>query len=168
VWELATQFAYTLLCAHQVLGTTKDMAKSGKDTVQPSSIDVLNAANFIEDNVVAGSERYGYGFYGPPCGGTYTAGRWRNNSAHGCLVGLWLRASDDSSSAGCTVLQNFTTHTNWDYGLISTRGITTDVQLIDVNVLDVKHTGAFAPHHALHPANETPRTGHRDCATPPV
>ena len=117
------------------------MTKSNKDTIQPSTIDVLVAANYIEDNVVAGSERYGYGYYGIPCGGTYTAGSFRNNSAHGCLVGMWLRASDDSTAAGCTVLTNFTTHTNWDYGIISTRGIPTDVLFIDVNVADSKHVG---------------------------
>ena len=30
---------------------------------------------------------------------------------------------------------------SWDFGVISTRGISTDVQLIDVNVLDSKHAG---------------------------
>jgi hypothetical protein len=124
-----------------VIGTIKDMSgKSSHDLIQPGSIDVLSATNVVEDNVVAGSERYCYTYYGLPCGG-FTAGSFRNNTGHACLAGMWLRASPESMLAGCTLVQNFTTYMNWDFGIISTKGIPTDVQLQEVNVLDSKHVG---------------------------
>ena len=47
------------------------------------------------------------------------------------------------SQAKCTALVNTTVFMSWDFGVISTRGISTDVQLIDVNVLDSKHAGVL-------------------------
>ncbi|GIL91633.1 hypothetical protein Vretifemale_19242 [Volvox reticuliferus] len=125
-----------------VIGTIKDMPanKSLFDVTMPSSFNILYAANWITDNVAAGSERYGFVFYGPPCG-NYANGAFLNNTAHSSLVGLWYRASSESAGAGCTQLTNFTTYMNWDFGIISTRGITTDVILQNVNILDTKHAG---------------------------
>ncbi|EFJ47175.1 hypothetical protein VOLCADRAFT_92352 [Volvox carteri f. nagariensis] len=125
-----------------VIGTIKDMSgKSVFDIAMPSSFFISNASNWVTDNVAAGAERYGYTYFGIPCGANFTTGVFRNNTAHGCLAGLWLQASSDSSREGCTVLRNFTTYMNWDFGIISTRGITTNVVLEDVNVLDNKHAG---------------------------
>ncbi|GIM05166.1 hypothetical protein Vretimale_9611 [Volvox reticuliferus] len=124
-----------------VIGTIKDMVgKSIFDVTMPSSFNILQAANWVTDNIAAGSERCGFIFYGPPCG-NYANGAFLNNTAHSSLVGLWYRASSESAGAGCTQLTNFTTYMNWDFGVISTRGITTDVILKNVNILDTKHAG---------------------------
>ncbi len=69
-------------------------------------------------------------------------GSFEANTAHGCLAGLWLRSSAASRSVGCTQLAAFTAHTNWDYGLVTARGIDTDVRLYDVRLLDNRHAGA--------------------------
>ncbi|GIL53440.1 hypothetical protein Vafri_9024 [Volvox africanus] len=124
-----------------VIGTIKDMTgKAIFDVTMPSSFNILEAANWVTDNIAAGSERCGFTFYGPPCG-DYTNGAFLNNTAHSSLVGLWYRASSESSDAGCTQLTNFTTYMNWDFGIISTRGISTNVILKNVNILDTKHAG---------------------------
>ena len=40
-------------------------------------------------------------------------------------------------------MTNTTIFMSWDFGVITTRGISTDVQLVDVNVLDSKHAGVL-------------------------
>lgn len=97
-----------------VVGTIKDMSgKSTQDTIMPVSFDIQEAENWVEDNVAAGSERYGYTYWGLPCSDTFTSGSFRNNTAHGCLAGLWFRASSDAVTDGCAALRNFTTYMSW-------------------------------------------------------
>lgn len=55
-----------------------------------------------------------------------------NNMAHSNLVGLVLRAVPDGGP--CTALANFTTYLNWDFGIITLKGITSDVVLQHVVV----------------------------------
>ncbi|KAG2491954.1 hypothetical protein HYH03_009686 [Edaphochlamys debaryana] len=125
-----------------VLGTIKDMTgKSGFDDVMPASFDIKSASNWVEDNVAAGSERFGFAYYGLPCSSSFATGSFRNNTAHSGLDGLWLQASNESTPTGCTALRSFTAWMNWDFGIISMRGIPTDVLFEDVNVLDTKHVG---------------------------
>ncbi|KAG2496270.1 hypothetical protein HYH03_005503 [Edaphochlamys debaryana] len=124
------------------LGTIKDMTgKSGFDLSMPCTFDIKSASNWVEDNVAAGSERFGFAYYGLPCASGFATGSFRNNTAHTGLDGMWLRASNESIPTGCTALRNFTTWMNWDFGIISMRGIPTDVLFEDVNVLDTKHVG---------------------------
>ncbi|EFJ47177.1 hypothetical protein VOLCADRAFT_92355 [Volvox carteri f. nagariensis] len=134
-----------------VIGTIKDMTgKSHFDIMMPSSFSILYASNWVTDNVAAGSERYGFAYYGLPCG-NFTNGSFRNNTAHSSLAGLWFQASPEALIQGCAQLTNFTTYMNWgkckaehrpaDFGIISTRGVSTDIVLKDVNILDNKHAG---------------------------
>ncbi|KXZ43941.1 hypothetical protein GPECTOR_77g37 [Gonium pectorale] len=125
-----------------VLGTIKDMSGGSTfDIKLPSQFRIAVASNWVENNVAAGGERLGYTYYGVPCSEPFLTGSFLNNTAHSNLAGLWLQASDESSAEGCTALRNFTTYMNWDFGIISTGGITTDVRMVDVNVLDNKHAG---------------------------
>lgn len=59
------------------------------------------------------------------------------------VVGAWLRASPESQAASCTLMYNFTTYMNWDYGVISTGGISTNVTLNQVSIADSKFAGAL-------------------------
>jgi hypothetical protein len=93
--------------------------------------------NTLVGNVAAGSDRLGYWLVGLPCGAA--AGAFANNSAHSSLVGLVLRANDQG--APCTQLSAFSTFLNWDFGLLTMKGITTDVRLVDIVAADNKHTG---------------------------
>ncbi|PNG99164.1 Fibrocystin-L, partial [Tetrabaena socialis] len=125
-----------------VLGTIKDMSgKSGHDVLQPGTFDIGTSDNWIEDNVAAGSERYGFIYYGVPCNPDYATGSFRNNTAHASLAGMWLQAGEDAASSGCTALSNFTAYMNWDFGIISTRGLPTNLVMTNVNILDTKHSG---------------------------
>jgi hypothetical protein len=67
-----------------------------------------------------------------------------NNAAHSNLAGLVLRAVADGGP--CTALSNFTTYLSWDFGIITLKGITTDVTLRHVVV-----AGALACFTAQHP-----------------
>lgn len=58
--------------------------------------------------------------------------QFMNNAAHSNLVGLVLRAASDGGP--CTALANFTTWLNWDFGIITLKGIPTDVTLQHVVV----------------------------------
>ncbi|PNH08720.1 Fibrocystin-L, partial [Tetrabaena socialis] len=135
----------------------------------PANFLLAAADNVADANVAAGSDRFGFVVHGQPCaeppppGTTSTAGptatstattdstavpfRWSRGSfsgnvAHGCLAGLWLRSSAASRAAGrCTQLAGFTAHTNWDFGVITMRGIDTDVRMYDLSVLDNKAVG---------------------------
>ncbi|GLI70486.1 hypothetical protein VaNZ11_015368 [Volvox africanus] len=116
--------------------------------------------NWVQGNVAAGSDRFGFVLYGQPCsdvdesahGATpppspssatpLTHGSVLDNVAHSCLAGMWLRSSAASRAANCTALSSFIAHTNWDFGIITMRGIDTDVRLYDVKVYDNKHAGA--------------------------
>lgn len=55
-----------------------------------------------------------------------------NNVAHSNLVGLVLRAVSDGGP--CTALANFTTYLSWDFGIITLKGIASDVTLQHVVV----------------------------------
>ena len=95
--------------------------------------------------MAAGSERVGFLLAGPACSsssGTAST-QFLNNTVHSSVVGVWLRSSSASLAAGCTLLRNLTAFMSWDFGVITTQGITTDVQLLDVNVLDSKHAGVL-------------------------
>ena len=193
-------------------------ATSGPASVSPANFLLSQSANWVEGNVAAGSDRFGFVYQGMPCTQpsappsasppasrppirtppttspspprapsvpapgplppaipppsaapapvptrlpppapppqsppsepwdvgpvAWTRGSFQNNTAHSCLVGAWLRASVASSGVGCTALSNFTAHTNWDYGLLTLRGIDTDVRMYDVALLDNRHAGA--------------------------
>ncbi|EFJ47178.1 hypothetical protein VOLCADRAFT_92358 [Volvox carteri f. nagariensis] len=124
-----------------VIGTIKNMTeRSGNDVRMPSSFRIVYASNWVTDNVAAGSERYGFAYYGLPCS-NFTNGSFRNNTAHSSLAGLWFQASPEALLQGCAQLTNFTTYMNWDFGIISTHGVSTDIVLKDVNILDTKHAG---------------------------
>ena len=103
-----------------VLGTVKEMnATSSFDKRMPASFAFGVAENYVEGNVAAGSERYGFAVSGLPCSVTAAfKGSFTNNVAHSNLAGLWLRASTASAADGCTLLANFTTYMNWDFGII--------------------------------------------------
>ena len=103
-----------------MLGTVKEMtATSGFDKRMPASFAFEVAENYVEDNIAAGSERYGFAVSGLPCSVTAAfKGSFTNNVAHSNLAGLWLRASTASAADGCTLLANFTTYMNWDFGII--------------------------------------------------
>lgn len=86
-----------------------------------------------------------------------------NNAAHSNLAGLVLRAVADGGP--CTALSNFTTYLNWDFGIMTLKGITTDVTLRHVVV-----AGALACFIAQHPriqtvsTNSAVRSGCGSCA----
>ena len=73
--------------------------------------------------MAAGSERYGFMYFGLPCNQPTFPGSFTNNVAHTSLAGLWLRHSAASLAARCTLLHNFTTYRNWDYGIIRCAGV---------------------------------------------
>ena len=121
------------------LGTIKEMVgKSGQDLQMPATYMLAFGDNTVEGNVAAGSERLGYMLYGPACS---SMALFRNNSAHSSVVGMWLQSSVESAAEGCTAVYNFTSFMSWDFGIITTKGIDTDVQLVDFNVMDMKHAG---------------------------
>lgn len=82
--------------------------------------------------MAAGSERLGFLYHGAPC--STTASLFFNNTAHSTLAGIWLQA-DPSVTTNCTGVTNFTSYLSWDFGLITTQGIPTDVVLTDCNFL---------------------------------
>ncbi|KXZ54727.1 hypothetical protein GPECTOR_4g796 [Gonium pectorale] len=125
-----------------VVGTIKDMVgKATMDILMPSGFKIWSASNWVENNIAAGSERYGFTYYGPPCSEPFLTGSFLNNTAHSCLAGMWLQSSNEAMAEGCTALRNFTTYMNWDFGIISTRGLPTNLVMENVNVLDTKHSG---------------------------
>ncbi|KXZ49223.1 hypothetical protein GPECTOR_22g814 [Gonium pectorale] len=125
-----------------VLGATKDTSgRSSVDVLAPSNFKISSASNWVENNVAAGSDRYGFTYYGVPCSAFFRTGSFLNNTAHSCLAGMWLQASADAVAEGCTALRNFTTYMNWDFGIVTTRGLPTDLAMENVNVLDTKHSG---------------------------
>ncbi|GIL42086.1 hypothetical protein Vafri_130 [Volvox africanus] len=121
---------------------------------------IRNPKNWVQGNVAAGSDRFGFILYGQPCSDvdesaygttpppspssatTLTHGSVLDNVAHSCLAGMWLRSSAASRAANCTALSSFIGHTNWDFGIITMRGIDTDVRLYDIKLYDNKHAGA--------------------------
>ncbi|KAJ9513198.1 hypothetical protein QJQ45_029318, partial [Haematococcus lacustris] len=105
----------------------------------PVTFDIPSSANRITGNVAAGSDRAGWKYYGQPCSGNPAS--FANNAVHSSTVGAWLRASPESAAAGCTAMVNFTAYLNWDFGIISTRGIDTDVRMTGVSVADTKFAG---------------------------
>lgn len=78
----------------------------------------------------------GFNIPGDACGSLSAGGSGRllflNNVAHSNLVGLVLRAAADGGP--CTALTNFTTYLNHDFGIITLKGITSDVVLQHVVV----------------------------------
>lgn len=59
------------------------------------------------------------------------------------VVGAWLKSSDESLKARCTLMHGFTTYLNWDFGVITTDGIETSVELDQVTVADTKFAGVL-------------------------
>ncbi|KAG1667228.1 hypothetical protein FOA52_009793 [Chlamydomonas sp. UWO 241] len=120
-------------------GTFKEMhAVSAQNLDIPGTFEILSGDNIVTGNVAAGSDRVGFTLLGPACA---NFANFANNTAHSNVVGVWLRASSESSAAGCTSLNNMTIYMSWDFGVISTRGIETNVEIKNVNVLDSKHAG---------------------------
>jgi hypothetical protein len=70
-----------------------------------------------------------------------------NNVAHSNLVGLVLRGVPDGGA--CTALANFTTYLNWDFDIITLKGITTDVNLQHIVVAGVLIWSATTAHASL-------------------
>ncbi|KAJ9506879.1 hypothetical protein QJQ45_028160, partial [Haematococcus lacustris] len=120
--------------------TIKDITNdSAFNDNMPVTFDIPSSANRITGNVAAGSDRAGWKYYGQPCSGNPAS--FANNAVHSSTVGAWLRASPESAAAGCTAMVNFTAYLNWDFGIISTRGIDTDVRMTGVSVADTKFAG---------------------------
>ena len=103
-----------------VMGTWKETTRKSKfDLIQPASFEVLDPRNYVEDNIAAGSERYGFAYFGLPCNpGANFGGSFTNNVAHSNIAGMALRSSSMSRTSNCTLLANFTTYMNWDFGII--------------------------------------------------
>ncbi|KAG2448780.1 hypothetical protein HYH02_006132 [Chlamydomonas schloesseri] len=133
------------------LGLVKIMdGVSGFDTRLPAVFHLHSPRNNVTGNVVAGSERLGYMLAGPPCSAVNATGLgagspyvFLNNSAHSTLVGMILKASDESLAEGCTALANFTSYMAWDFDLLTLRGIQTHVLLRRFNSLNPKHAGVL-------------------------
>lgn len=89
-----------------------------------------NINNTIRGNIAAGSERLGFWLAGDSC--DQSPALFSNNTAHSCLAGMLLIAN--SRGAACTKVTNFTTYLNWDFGIITMKGIETHVTLQDVVV----------------------------------
>jgi hypothetical protein len=140
--------ANTTLLANLALGTIKDMqGKSTFDQQLPATYELLTMANnTVVGNVAAGSGRLGYWLVGMPCAGSATtlaAGPavFANNSAHSCLAGMVLQANNQGAS--CTELADFSTYLNWDFGLLTMKGITTDLKMRNIVAADNKHTSVL-------------------------
>jgi hypothetical protein len=124
---------------------------SGFDNRLPASFKVLTPRNVITGNVAAGSERLGWDLYGMACSaaGNGTSGSgdsrfvFENNVAHTSLVGMILRASDESMAEGCTAVNNFHEYQNWDFGILTVKGIPTNVLLRGFRSLNPKHAGVL-------------------------
>jgi hypothetical protein len=105
--------------------------KSAFDTTLPATFEVASSVvnNKVAGNVAAGSDRIGFSIPGDACSALSTPSQllFVNNRAHSCLVGLVLRAA--TGGASCTALANFTAHLNWDFGVLTLKGIPTDVVL---------------------------------------
>jgi hypothetical protein len=67
----------------------------------------------------------GYHIPGEPCSRSQPL--ITNNVAHSNLAGIILRAEPGGSS--CSQLSNFTSYASWDFGLITMKGITSDLVL---------------------------------------
>lgn len=52
-----------------------------------------------------------------------------------------LHASEASEASGCTRVSDFAAYLSWDFGLITTHGITTSVLLSNVSMLNSKWSG---------------------------
>ncbi len=90
--------------------------KSNFDIAMPSNFYLASPSNWVTDNVASGGERYGFTYFGMPCNTSFADGVFKNNTAHGCLAGIWLKSSNESDADGCTALRNFTTYMNWGEG----------------------------------------------------
>ena len=78
---------------------------SGQNLLMPGTFELAFGDNLVEGNVAAGSERVGFLLNGPACS---DAALFRNNTVHSSIVGVWLKSSESSLSAGCTALYNLT------------------------------------------------------------
>ncbi|CAG9461071.1 unnamed protein product [Pedinophyceae sp. YPF-701] len=122
------------------VGTRKIMeGKSSFDLALPAVFDAQVAGNIIQGNVAAGSDRIGFYVAGDNCGRIGTpAHRLANNTAHGALVGMILV----QGLGLCTSVDGFTAHHNWDFGVLTMRGITgQDVHFNRLKLSDNKHAG---------------------------
>jgi hypothetical protein len=129
--------SHHVVTGNLALGTFKEMSgKAGMDTQLPATYEVDPAASNITltGNVAAGSDRLGYLIPGDLCSAGATSAGWRyaNNSAHSSLAGMVLL--ETGSGGACTAVVNYTAALTWDFGLISMKGIMTDVLLQDVVV----------------------------------
>jgi hypothetical protein len=70
----------------------------------------------MEDNVVAGSQRVGYRLRPERCGSTTL---WRNNEAHGVLIGV-IHFAVDLARADCYRLSGFKIWRAYDFGIYTT------------------------------------------------
>ena len=113
----------------------------------------------LTDNTVAGCERMGFYTDGEPCTTEINPTEpWSNNVAHSSLTGVMLLKvsnSDTVGHEGCTMVGNFTTYKNHDYGVYYQ--LKSSVQLIGVTSID-NGVGffslVFAPPAVSHVAEE--------------
>lgn len=126
--------SHHVVTGNLALGTFKETSgKASMDTQLPATFEVDAAASNITltGNAAAGSDRLGYLIPGDLCNSS-SGWRYSNNSAHSSLAGMVLL--EGGSGGPCTAVVNYTAALTWDFGLISMKGITTDVLLQDVVV----------------------------------
>jgi hypothetical protein len=130
--------------------------------------------NILDNNVAAGSERFGFKMHLPPCAGGGGYASFDGNVAHSTMIGLGSRGAcfDD-----CAKIENFKAYKNWDYGIwgnvdCSTR--LTNVQLVDNKVGLL--LGLYGPSASSHTYTDSQLTvsntlflgssANADCAAP--
>lgn len=98
----------------------------------PTQLDAIITMPQSKSNSVFGLIAQGFKYFGVPCSSNFTDGEFENNWSHSALQGIWIRASSASDASGCTALRNFTTYLNWDWGVSTIYGLTTDLILKQV------------------------------------
>ena len=121
------------------LGTQKvSEGKSGFDLSLPATFDIqAPGEHVVEGNVAAGSDRIGFWVAGGHCDAAKGRAAFRDNTAHSSLVGLVLTRS----GSGCTKVERFTAFRNWDFGILTMRGLASDLVLDGVVLADHMHAG---------------------------
>lgn len=120
------------------LGTQKVRAgKSGFDSALPATFEIsAPGGHEVVGNVAAGSDRLGFLAAGAPCDAAEGEESFRDNVAHSSLAGLVL-----TRAGACTLVRGFQAYRNWDFGIITMRGIDSDVVLDGVVLADNMHAG---------------------------
>jgi len=127
------------------LGTRKldgDDGKSGFDTDNPATFDArIFGFHRVRGNVAAGSERVGFymagAFCQPNSAKVAHPDHFSDNQARASLVGWIPTRSMDT----CTSGTRFVAARCHDYGILTMRGLPSDLELNEVAVLENRHMG---------------------------